>query len=779
MSNYDRIIRLSPQQQAVCDFVANGRGSAFVEAVAGAGKTTVLIEALKRTNGWVAFAAYNAKIAAEIKSKVAKSGHDFGNRVKIGTFHSFGLNAWRFVHKGVKYGPEEARAKAQMTADHLQIPKRLQPFVEKLVSLAKQRALGLYGHIDDVSEWYDIIDHFDMTYEIEDENEVAVGVELAIKALKHHQYLASDVIDFDDMIYMPVVTGCRMLGNDFVFVDECQPVGTLVSVPAGRVAGGKILIKQVPIENLALGDLVVSFNRETGAHVLSGKPVTKIKRRPYSGKLFKVKWGAGSTQYTPNHWCWVKCEELSSSYFVYLMKKGNQFRVGQCKGRWSDKKRSGLGFRLYEEKADALWLLSSHPDKASALVAETLVSIKFGLPMTRFMPNKRFNQEYTEGVWRNLVDNYTSGERCLEAFNREVDYPFMTKGSQQERDLTRPILMRASNLMTGMQMLSFNGASKHRKNDYRTVTVDVVPFEGEVVSLEIEDLEMYVADGLTTHNCQDTNPARRALARKMLKPSGRALFVGDRHQALYAFQGADNDSVDQIVKDFSCSLLPLTVTYRCPKAVVAAAREFVSHIEAAPEAPEGVVRHAGAIDIAKEGLTASDAILCRNTAPLVGMAYNLISQKISCHVEGKDIGLGLLKLVNKFQARNILDLKDTMEDYREKQVSKLMAKGKEQQAESISDRIATLQIIADRHTSVDAMRTEISTMFQDSDNNPRPTLTLCTVHRSKGREWDRVFILGRYEHMPSKYARQEYQLQQETNAIYVAYTRAMKELVLA
>ena len=44
-------LRFSPQQQAVFDWVSNGRGSAFVEAVAGAGKTTTIIEACRRMRG--------------------------------------------------------------------------------------------------------------------------------------------------------------------------------------------------------------------------------------------------------------------------------------------------------------------------------------------------------------------------------------------------------------------------------------------------------------------------------------------------------------------------------------------------------------------------------------------------------------------------------------------------------------------------------------------------------------------------------------------------------
>src|SRR4051812_27974484 len=96
MSDVPFVFVPSAQQAAVLDWVSRGRGSAFVEAVAGAGKTTTLIEVLKLTKGSVAFAAYNKKIADEIKEKVEPLG--LGNRVRVGTFHSFGYAAIRKVY---------------------------------------------------------------------------------------------------------------------------------------------------------------------------------------------------------------------------------------------------------------------------------------------------------------------------------------------------------------------------------------------------------------------------------------------------------------------------------------------------------------------------------------------------------------------------------------------------------------------------------------------------------------------------------------------------------
>jgi superfamily I DNA/RNA helicase len=58
-------------------------------------------------------------------------------------------------------------------------------------------------------------------------------------------------------------------------------------------------------------------------------------------------------------------------------------------------------------------------------------------------------------------------------------------------------------------------------------------------------------------------------------------------------------------------------------------------------------------------------------------------------------------------------------------------------------------------------------------------ITLCSVHKAKGLEWNRVYILGRDSLMPSKFARQKWQMDQELNLIYVAVTRAKAELIEA
>ena len=56
-----------------------------------------------------------------------------------------------------------------------------------------------------------------------------------------------------------------------------------------------------------------------------------------------------------------------------------------------------------------------------------------------------------------------------------------------------------------------------------------------------------------------------------------------------------------------------------------------------------------------------------------------------------------------------------------------------------------------------------------------PCVVLSSIHKAKGREWNRVYWL---QTGPSKWARKEWELQQETNLCYVATTRAKSALYL-
>lgn len=289
-------------------------------------------------------------------------------------------------------------------------------------------------------------------------------------------------------------------------------------------------------------------------------------------------------------------------------------------------------------------------------------------------------------------------------------------------------------------------------------------------------IRLWQNDVVFLDEAQDTNPIRRAFARLLLKRGGRLFAVGDPRQSIYGFTGASTDAMDLIAREFATTELPLTVSYRCAQAVVTQAQEWVSYIEASPTAPLGVCEHGVALKTALDTLTNADAILCRNTAPLVSLAYKLIAQGRAARVLGKEIGEGLINLVKLQKAKGIEALRTKLNDWCEREVARFTAKGEEDRAEGVRDRVDCVLVIIDNlpetGRTIPALIRRIDELF---DDNAKGVLTLSTVHKAKGQEWDHVAIL-RPDLMPSQCARQEWQMQQEENLMYVAATRAKHSL---
>lgn len=198
---------------------------------------------------------------------------------------------------------------------------------------------------------------------------------------------------------------------------------------------------------------------------------------------------------------------------------------------------------------------------------------------------------------------------------------------------------------------------------------------------------------------------------------------------------------------------------------------------AAPNAPDGEV-------LTLTQYRASDfppgsACLCRNTAPLVGMAYGLLKRDVPCRILGRDIGLQLITIVKKLRAQTIDQFFERLELWKSREVEK--AYKEDRSPESILDQYDCLRMFADNldedSRSVASLIAKIELMFEDAGTSGSASkVTLCTIHKSKGLEWRTVFILD-WHLCPSRYAMQAWQIQQERNLQYVAVTRTLDTLV--
>ena len=290
-------------------------------------------------------------------------------------------------------------------------------------------------------------------------------------------------------------------------------------------------------------------------------------------------------------------------------------------------------------------------------------------------------------------------------------------------------------------------------------------------------------DWVIVDEAQDTNVVRKLMMNKLLGDNGRLLAIGDPGQAIYGFTGAENDSMNLIKDMFKAVELPLSVCYRCGHNIIAAAQKYVPDIVAFEGNGAGDIsnmRHEDFIKTAESlNLSKADGVICRNNAPLVSLAFALIRQGIGCRIEGKDIGKNLVTLTNKWKVNDLATFTLRLQNH----FNREMDKAKGAKLANLEDKYETMLILIERCQSLgkhdlNSLRKLISDMFSDNDDYNLPNVvTLSSIHKSKGLEFDRCFILGMAQFQPSKYATQDWMKVQEDNLAYVAITRAKHTLI--
>lgn len=272
---------------------------------------------------------------------------------------------------------------------------------------------------------------------------------------------------------------------------------------------------------------------------------------------------------------------------------------------------------------------------------------------------------------------------------------------------------------------------------------------------------------------QDWNRCQIELIKKLVAPNGRVLAVGDENQSMYGFRGAAPDAMQKIQEAFSAQILPLSISYRNPTSHVDLINKIFPNIkhEKSPFAKKGEILSMS-MDKMLGQVEEGDLLICRNNAPLVEPVFALIRMGIKATIRGRDIGKGLIALCERFNVKRTDDLLAKLEDYRIKEVAKLLKAEKTNQAQALTDKIETIVALSEGCDWVWQITQKINEVFSDKKEG----VIFSTVHRAKGDEAERVFILNP-QLMPSKWAKDEESIQQEANILFVALSRAKSTLV--
>ncbi len=302
-------------------------------------------------------------------------------------------------------------------------------------------------------------------------------------------------------------------------------------------------------------------------------------------------------------------------------------------------------------------------------------------------------------------------------------------------------------------------------------------------------------DWVLIDEAQDTNELSRAIGMASLAPMGRMIVVGDPHQCINGFQGADDNGIRVMRDALNAVTFPLTISQRCAKKIVEHAREQTAckDIQPRDDAQDGYIERMPLGDMLwtnedlLEEIEDNDAsVLCRNNAPLLSLGFTLMREGVPFHIAGgADLYGKMLRLATRWKVPDAQALIGRLELFRSTEISRLRAiSASSARIDAICDEVdmlitITKQVMEDSDEAVPTLKhvtQKIAALKHEQETCGTRGILLSTIHKAKGLEWAHVYLLGADKLMPSSYAVTAFDKSQEDHIRYVAITRAKHTL---
>lgn len=282
------------------------------------------------------------------------------------------------------------------------------------------------------------------------------------------------------------------------------------------------------------------------------------------------------------------------------------------------------------------------------------------------------------------------------------------------------------------------------------------------------------------------------------RTKGRYVFIGDFHQAIYNFAGANAQAFNQIPKMFApVETFDLPICYRCAKSHLSRVnREYGIPILPCNDAPMGFVKTIDKNKIS-EYAKAGDMVISRKNKWIAEVVLDLARNGTPIFIEDKEMVEAIKRqiLSSKCTSVGTLEkfLQKVISNYNKKLfeiVSKNAREGghEEEHLEAVAEAnskidntsflLEILKSYLENHASSDSVSKFSNFIDKLLNTTPSPNcVRLCSIHKAKGLEATNVFVLNEAK-INYDFRNSKEQNIQEKNLSYIATTRAKEGLYL-
>lgn len=246
---------------------------------------------------------------------------------------------------------------------------------------------------------------------------------------------------------------------------------------------------------------------------------------------------------------------------------------------------------------------------------------------------------------------------------------------------------------------------------------------------------------------QDLSPVNHEMIRKTVG-TRRLIGVGDPNQNIYGFRGAKAGGMEEATKTYSMTPMDLSVSFRCPSAIVRNAQWHVPNFKWSREGG-----HVESLQyLPSADIPDNSVFICRLNAPLFALAMRFISSGRGVHIVGSDIGGRLVNIMRKLGDHS-MSRSATLSAIDEWLELKLARESK-----TAEDTAACMRVFASHGDSLGQAISYADHLFKQ-----RGSIQLLTGHKAKGLEFPLVY------HLDPHVIRDSHQ---ERNLRYVIQTRS-------